>query len=56
MTPETLGMDSEQRISGSDRRTFLKRAGDTAASLRRLGPTYAQQDYGPGYVTGVSRK
>jgi indolepyruvate decarboxylase len=29
---------------------------DAPASLRRLGPAYAQQDYGPGYVTGVSRK
>jgi hypothetical protein len=43
MTQETLGMNSEQRISGSDRRTFLKGAGDLAASVVAAKSALAQQ-------------
>jgi hypothetical protein len=31
MTQETLGMNSKQRITGNERRTFLKGAGDLAS-------------------------
>jgi hypothetical protein len=43
MTQETLGMNTEQRISGSDRRTFLKGAGDLAASVVAAESALAQQ-------------
>jgi hypothetical protein len=43
MTQETLGMNTEQRTSGSDRRTFLKGAGDLAASVVAAESALAQQ-------------
>jgi hypothetical protein len=45
MTQETFGMNSEQRIAGSDRRTFLKGAGALAASVVTAESALAQQPY-----------
>ncbi len=58
MTKKILEMNSKQRITGSNRRTFLKGAGAPAASVVAAGSTLAQQPHGgaagtrraPGYI------
>jgi hypothetical protein len=44
MTQETLGMNSKQRITGNDRRTFLKGAG-ALASVVAAESALAQQPH-----------
>src|SRR5260370_39119603 len=45
MTQETFGMNSEQRSTGSDRRTFLKGAGPLAASVVAAESALAQKPH-----------
>ena len=45
MTKETVGMNSEQCFTGSDRRTFLKGAGALAASVVAAESALAQQPH-----------
>jgi len=58
MTKKILEMNSKQRFTGSNRRTFLKGAGAPAASVAAAESTLAQQPHGgaagtrraPGYI------
>jgi hypothetical protein len=58
MTKKILEMNSKLRITGSDRRTFLKGAGAPAASVVAAESTLAQQPHdgaagtrrAPGYI------
>jgi hypothetical protein len=58
MTQETLGMNSKQRISGNERRTFLKGAGDLACvvaaeSALAQQPQDGQSAHGERQATGA---
>jgi hypothetical protein len=58
MTQETLGMNSKQRITGNERRTFLKGAGDLASvvaaeSALAQQPHDGQPAHGERQATGA---
>jgi hypothetical protein len=55
MTQETLGMNSKQRITGNERRTFLKGAGDLASVVAALAqqPHGGQPAHGERQATGA---
>lgn len=52
---ESVLQDAEQSDSCRFIEVVMERM-DAPASLRKLGPVYAHQDYGPGYVNGLSGK